>query len=204
MKLCGIYKIISKTNGKSYFGSTNDFERRVHKHKCLLRKNIHDNKHLQNAWNKYGEENFEWKFVEKCEITVLLQREQYYLDEAKTNKHLYYNINFVANKPPSPLGRKWKDSSKRKFSIIKMGNGNSMFGKLHTDFTRKKMTESHVKTDHYFISPQNEIVNIRNLKKFCRDNKLNEGGMYGVFKGRLIQYKGWKKMSFEKPTPIYN
>jgi len=197
MNLCGIYNIVSKIDGKSYIGSTNDFYRRVRKHLCLLRKNNHDNSHLQNAWNKYGKKNFEWKFIEECDISVLLQKEQKHLDEAKLHPAEHYNSNFVAEKPPSPLGRKWTESSKRNFSVLRMGKNNPMFGKSLSESTKGKMVKSHVKTDHCFISPQQNIVSIRNLKQFCKDNKLNEGGMYGVFKGRLTQYKGWKKLNFE-------
>ena len=40
-------------------------------HKAQLRGNYHDNPHLQNSWNKYGEENFKFEILEICNIEGL-------------------------------------------------------------------------------------------------------------------------------------
>lgn len=60
MKIC-IYEILNLINQKEYIGQTTNFSRRKQTHINNLRKNKHINKKLQNAWNKYGEENF--KFI---------------------------------------------------------------------------------------------------------------------------------------------
>ena len=59
-RISGIYKIVNKINGKYYVGSSKDVinYRWIH-HKRALRSNRHKNDYLQNAWNKYGEDNFE-------------------------------------------------------------------------------------------------------------------------------------------------
>ena len=59
-----IYKIINVANGNFYVGSTVDFKARFKRHRSRLRKNNHHNKHLQSAWNKYGEYNFIFRIVE--------------------------------------------------------------------------------------------------------------------------------------------
>lgn len=79
--MIGIYNIVNKTNGKKYIGSSRNIQSRWSKHKSLLRHNKHENIKLQNAWNKYGEEMFEFIIVEECEFDVLLDVEQKYLDE---------------------------------------------------------------------------------------------------------------------------
>ena len=81
-RLCGIYKIENKINGKIYIGQSNNIYKRWYSHKNSLRRNVHDNDYLQNAWNKYGEENFEFSIVEICEndVDVLNSREQFYID----------------------------------------------------------------------------------------------------------------------------
>jgi group I intron endonuclease len=56
MATCGIYRIINKINDKFYIGSSDNIERRFSRHLLDLKKNKHDNQHLQNAWNKYGKE----------------------------------------------------------------------------------------------------------------------------------------------------
>ena len=62
-KLSGIYKIANLVNGKRYIGGSVNLKHRLVCHKSGLRRGRHKNPHLQNAWNKYGEENFEFKII---------------------------------------------------------------------------------------------------------------------------------------------
>ena len=59
-----IYKIINTTNGKFYVGSTTNTQERFRTHRNRLRKGRHHSKHLQAAWNKYGEKVFVFFVVE--------------------------------------------------------------------------------------------------------------------------------------------
>jgi len=45
-----------------------------------------------------------------------------------------------------------------------------------------------------FKSPEGCIVDVYNLSRFCRDNKLNTGHMCNVHCGKLKQHKGWKAL----------
>jgi group I intron endonuclease len=189
----GIYNIINSVNGRRYIGSSKNPIGRWYKHLYKLRKNIHENCHLQKSYNKYGEKCFRFEIVELCSVSTLLKQEQFYLDKAEKNKNEYYNLNFTANKPPSPKGKKRSVVTKNKMSVLMTGPNNHRFGKQATKNTKEKMAASHSKVNYLFVSPDNKIVTIRNLKRFCRDNKLNEGGMFGVYHMRYKQYKGWKK-----------
>jgi len=60
-----IYKIRNMVNGKFYVGSAQDTRSRFRQHRRLLRKGTHHCKHLQNAWNKYGEELFKFEVIER-------------------------------------------------------------------------------------------------------------------------------------------
>ena len=71
----GIYKIQNLINNKVYIGQSVDIEKRWSTHKTELKNNYHYNIHLQNAWNKYGEENFEFSIVEECSVDQLNQCE---------------------------------------------------------------------------------------------------------------------------------
>jgi predicted GIY-YIG superfamily endonuclease len=51
--MVGIYAIVNEINGKRYIGSTNKFESRFKQHLWNLRKNKHDNKKLQFAYDEY-------------------------------------------------------------------------------------------------------------------------------------------------------
>lgn len=44
---------------------------------------------MQKAWNKYGEDAFEFKIIEFCEVNKLNEREQYWIDYYKCNHSKY-------------------------------------------------------------------------------------------------------------------
>ena len=56
---CGIYRILNTINNKFYIGSSVNLRKRLYEHRRLLRLGKHENYHLQNAFTKYGEENFQ-------------------------------------------------------------------------------------------------------------------------------------------------
>lgn len=60
-----VYRILNRKVNKCYIGSTADYDRREYDHLYALRKKNHVNKYLQRAWDKYGEENFEFQVVEE-------------------------------------------------------------------------------------------------------------------------------------------
>lgn len=56
----GVYQILCLPTGKVYVGSAVDLYGRWRDHRRYLRQGIHHNKYLQAAWDKYGEESFEF------------------------------------------------------------------------------------------------------------------------------------------------
>jgi group I intron endonuclease len=145
----GIYKILNKVNGKPYIGSAIDFSKRWCEHKRLLRKDLHHNPHLQAAWNKYGEEAFEFSVIERIENPTkeLLEiREQYWMDYYNSvNPEIGYNI---APKAGTSLGLKRSKESREKMSVKKkiqfLGAGNPFFGKHHTEEAKEKNRLAHL------------------------------------------------------------
>lgn len=94
----GVYKILNSKNKKYYIGSTIDsFTKRLNHHYHALKRGDHKNLHLQRAWNKYGEENFEFVILEVCEKEKVREREQFYINS--TPKKFSYNINPLATGP---------------------------------------------------------------------------------------------------------
>ena len=64
---CGVYMIKNKTTPeKFYIGSSVDLANRFSGHKKDLKKNKHHSPQLQNAWNKYGPDNFEFIVLQHC------------------------------------------------------------------------------------------------------------------------------------------
>ena len=88
----GIYKIINVVNNKFYVGSAVDFTARKRRHWWALRSQRHANKHLQAAWNKYGEESFKFLIVEELpEDADVLAAENVWLKE-HVGKDYCYNL----------------------------------------------------------------------------------------------------------------
>lgn len=88
----GIYKITNIINNKYYVGSSLDLMSRKANHFRKLKTNRHHCAHLQNAWNKYGEENFKWEVIEllnDLDLTEIRKIEQRYISADFDNQ---YNI----------------------------------------------------------------------------------------------------------------
>lgn len=91
-KICGVYKIINVLNSKFYIGSSKDIQNRWCQHKNLLNNGVHGNAHLQNAWDKYGSENFKFEIIEECAPAIQFEREQFYLNTLNPFDGNGYNI----------------------------------------------------------------------------------------------------------------
>ncbi len=129
-----IYKIINVINNNYYIGSTVDFKNRKRQHLWELNNNIHDNKHLQASFNKYGKEAFSFEIIEcVLDINKLIEREQYYIDSLKPQ----YNIRKIAE---SNFGYRHSEESKKKMSLahkgLHCGENNGMYGKTGKDNPR--------------------------------------------------------------------
>jgi hypothetical protein len=99
----GIYTITNLLNNKMYIGYSYDIFQRLNVHKSALKKNIHHSFHLQKAWNKYGENNFEFEILEEYpdEGFILPSMEHYWCNILKTHNSKYgYNI-----RPTSPTNK---------------------------------------------------------------------------------------------------
>lgn len=80
-----LYAIVNKITGATYFGITNNFEKRMSSHKSY---NCDDNRKLYNSIKKYGWENFDKEIVltSRCR-TEILEFEKYYIAEFDTWKN---------------------------------------------------------------------------------------------------------------------
>lgn len=68
-----IYKIRNVVNQKFYVGSTWNKRERFRVHRSRLRRGAHHCKHLQAAWNKYGEDCFKFEVVERLPLDATPQ-----------------------------------------------------------------------------------------------------------------------------------
>jgi group I intron endonuclease len=96
MKLCGIYKIENKINGKVYIGQSVNIKHRIAEHKCnatnLKYKDVYD-LFVYRAIRKYGLVNFSFSVIEQCPKELLNEREQYWISYYKSNEKDHgYNV----------------------------------------------------------------------------------------------------------------
>jgi group I intron endonuclease len=79
-----IYCITCTGNGKRYIGGTimHVTQRWTH-HLNDLKRGVHCNAKLQNAFNKYGEVMFIFTVLETCDAATVLEREKFWIDKLR-------------------------------------------------------------------------------------------------------------------------
>lgn len=141
----GIYKIINKVTNKYYIGSSIEIENRLVHHTNQLKGNRHCNIHLQNAWNKYNPDNFEFTILEELpdlDIVEIRNIEQQYLDNSDWD-HLY---NIAKNVEKPCLNRIFSKETREKISKANTGRTHSEETKLKIGLKHKgKIISDHAK-----------------------------------------------------------
>jgi group I intron endonuclease len=129
---CGIYTITHRESGRCYVGQALNMHKRWLSHQSSLRRNKHDSKYMQNVWNKYFEDAFDFEVVENCDVDDLTEREQWWMDELKP----------VFNTCPTAGSRRGfvcTAETKAKIGAAAMGNTRRL-GMKNTDETKAKMS----------------------------------------------------------------
>ena len=166
----GVYFIINLLNGKYYVGSAINLDQRWRTHQSELNRNIHKNSYLQNAWNKYGSNNFQFTIVEIVSTEKLYKIEQLWIDVSNCcDPEFGYNLKPTAEsslgykhtdeakkkisdrnikqgiRPPSPLGRKLSLETRLRMSASMRGLkrlDTSKMRKPKSDETKRKLSEA--------------------------------------------------------------
>ena len=174
----GIYKIVNINNNKYYLGSSKHIERRFKEHINLLNKNKHHCKHLQNAWNLYGKEDFKFIVIENLsnlEIDKIRIIEQFYLDSVADWNEIYNTSKSVdkisLNLSPTKetrekismtlKGRKQSEQTREKISIALKG---TLFSK------ERKERISKAKLGHKTSEQTKEKIRLGNKNKSISDH----------------------------------
>jgi len=83
-----VYCIYNTVNGKKYIGSTTNLYLRLLKHRALLRHNCHSNHELQQDWNNFGENAFDYDIVQLCAKDELKVKEDEYIRNSSDTYNL--------------------------------------------------------------------------------------------------------------------
>lgn len=114
--LTGVYTITNLINNFVYVGATfSKFKFRYQTHKSSLKRNLHDNKNLQNDYNKYGTNVFEFNVIQVSNDIDEIKNIESNLISDYLNKNVCYNVR---------------------------GGGENV-GNVTSETTKKKMSESH-------------------------------------------------------------
>jgi hypothetical protein len=63
----------------------------------------------------------------------------------------------------------------------------------HKNSIQRLLSLYKIKSKFYNFTYKNEKIEVFNLRKFCRDNNLDQGAMTRVNKGKQITHKGYSK-----------
>lgn len=216
----GIYRIENTKTRKVYIGQAGNLRKRYLDHISALRRDNHDNSYLQNAWNKYDEEDFVFSILEECEADKLAQQEQHWMDYYRCYDRRYgYNINPSSTNNPmlgqthtpearakiSAKAKGRKMSQANKDALLKANKGVAKPPKKlkpkeivrpRKDYTRNK------KYLYWIFDTEGNYYKTDNLQEFCRENRFSLTHMRNmIVKGTF--YKGWA--GFRQPlkqTPL--
>lgn len=150
----GIYKITNLKTNTVYIGASVQIETRFSQHLNELRKGTHRNTHLQNAFKKYGESNFEFTIVEECTRDILRSEEIRILNQYGGYKsNLTYNMRqggqICMGEDNPNYGKHWskewcKNQSDKMKALLSDSHNHPMYGKHHSTESIEKNRQSHL------------------------------------------------------------
>lgn len=212
----GIYQIKNIITGKYYIGSSVDIKKRWNQHLKTLRRGTHRNKHLQRAYDKYGENAFQFEVLETILFNdCLIELEQKYINKLKPE----YNLAPTAGSSlgvkrseetkrklsESHKGKHLSEETRRKMSEARKGNKN-MLGKHYSEETKRKMSEAN-KGKHPSEETKRKISEALKGKHYPKMSEAHKGKHHTeetkrklseVNKGKHLSEETRKKMSEAK------
>jgi len=189
----GVYQIRNILNDNLYIGCTfkAGFKSRHKGHRSALRHGNHHCLHLQNAWNKYGEDNFIFEVIEEFKFpldypidlikTHIENREQYYFDKLNPR----YNI---LKRAGSPLGKKHTQETIEKIRQGNLGSFEERYGLERSQLIKEKIaTSKHKLSDLEVINIIQDYLNGNNVIVLSQKYHLSTGTISGIINRRAYK-----------------
>lgn len=147
-----IYKIVHKDTGRCYVGRSDNIKERLQRHKNSLRRNKHHSPHLQHAWNKYGEEAFEFVIIKETDIEDDWLAEQTAIDSEQSTFNAYRSAKATRKGTKQPEVFREEQRQRMKGNTLSVGRvhseeeklkrANSIRGMKRTEEQRQRMSEA--------------------------------------------------------------
>lgn len=211
LKKAGIYIIICIANLKMYIGSSSSLATRFSEHRSELRRKEHPNGHLQNAWNKYGEEMFLFGVLEYSEdVDNLFIIEQHYLDKYRSfNKNIGFNLSKSAE---GVRGLIVSEENRRKARERQLGRikGPETVQLLkdawvenREAWTKKAIDDRGI--SFQIVSPEGVLYTVKGVKQFAKTHGLDPKQLSRVIKGKNgnKMIKGWHLPDAKLKEPFH-
>lgn len=195
-KIKGIYTITNLVNNKIYVGSsTRCIYKRVKDHIYALKNNKHHSIHLQRAYNKYGNDNFQFEILEECEDKYCLSQEQYWINILNVcSRKFGYNICTVAG---NTKGIRPSKETKEKIGRAHIGRKSPNM-KSFSRVTKVKQIDYNGKIikEHSNIREVSETMKIdqESIIRCCKGQYKTSGGYQWEFVDTELKNKYKKKI----------
>lgn len=149
LNIMGVYSITNLIDGKVYIGKAKNIRIRWNTHKRELNNGTHINRHLQNAWNKYGSKSFKFEIIYNPidDEDMLTNEERLIKQYGAINRDFGYNLTTGG-----------ESGVLSKESMIKVSN--SKIG-MYNDLTKEDIRQ--IKIMAYCFMDKREITKIFNV-----------------------------------------
>lgn len=197
--ISGIYQITNIQNGYRYIGSSINIYRRWREHKQKLNRNKHVSKHLQSAWQLYGETSFEFSILCECLPQDLLTEEQKRLDFDKPE----YNL---CQRAGNTLGVSCSEETKQKISKLAkarclFGENNPNFGNIMSEEAKARISAANKGKKRSFTEEHKQKI-AAGLKDKPKTEEHKEKCKRTMFKKGQIPWNKGKKHTEETKQKI--
>lgn len=216
-----IYLLTNKVNSKVYIGVTNNYTKRMREHRGTYNNYLISKAIKKHGWNNFNSQIL--LETEDAEFAYEVAESSFIQQYQSNNPEKGYNLTeggqgtlgfsptletrqrmrekklgkkltpeHIQKISESALGRTFTKETKNKISNKLKGNKNFQ-GKTFTDEVKQILSE-HKAKDWQLFSPNNEIINIHNMRKFCIDNNLHHSAITRVLQGKQSHHKQWRKV----------
>jgi len=139
----GIYEITFTGNNRRYIGSAHNPKRRMLEHLSMLRRSAHPNIIMQRCFDIYGESSFNFRMVETCDKSTLIEREQFHIDGMTKSQRM--NVCLVAG---NTAGRKHSEKTKDLIRKKALGRTHPPRTQEYRDAVSRRFKNKQISPEH--------------------------------------------------------